>query len=519
MTSSHPTVFRRKASADEPTPGSSFGLAPELAKKARARVKWFAFAMVAMSLIGIGFNVVFLAVGSFEQQEFFRNVLILGANAAIAATICWVARTPRFGDSLVLRLGLVLEVVICLGAAIATNMDTYQTHGAMAEMSWATPIIILFPLIIPYPPRRMLVASIIAACTEPAAVLFMWFTLPIARDPMHFEVVINPMLAAGLAYFASRIIWGLNVEVTRARRLGSYQLEERLGRGGMGEVWRASHQMLARPAAVKLIHPEALAKDAAGAQAVLGRFEQEAQATASLRSPHTVQLYDFGRAEDGAFYYVMELLEGLDLSTLVDKYGPQEPARMIHLLVQACHSLEEAHRAGLIHRDIKPANLFVCRYGTDDDFVKVLDFGLVKEVSAQAAKTQQLTQHDLLMGTPGFMPPELVLGEKNIDGRADLYALGCVAYWLLTGTMLFSDETPMKTLMKHVNETPDAPSGHSELSIPPELDALVLQCLEKDPANRPNSAEEMSAKLRAIPLDRPWVKEDARRWWDTHHPA
>ena len=341
----------------------------------------------------------------------------------------------------------------------------------------------------------------------------------IARDPIHFEVAINPVLAAGLAYYASRIIWGLNVEVTRARRLGSYQLETLLGRGGMGEVWRASHQMLARPAAVKLIHPEALAKDATRAQAILGRFEQEAQAIASLRSPHTVQLYDFGRAEDGAFYYVMELLEGLDLSTLVDKYGPQDSARVIHLLVQACHSLEEAHRPGLIHRDIKPANLFVCRYGTDDDFVKVLDFGLVKEVSAQGAKAQQLTQHDVVLGTPGFMPPELALGEKDVDGRADLYALGCVAYWLLTGTMLFSAESPMKTLMKHVNETPDAPSGRSELTIPPELDALVLQCLEKDPANRPNSAEEVSAKLRAIPLDRPWVKEDARRWWDTHRPA
>jgi serine/threonine-protein kinase len=272
----------------------------------------------------------------------------------------------------------------------------------------------------------------------------------------------------------SRIIHNIGAELVRARELGSYTLEERLGRGGMGEVWRARHRMLARPAAVKIIRPEALDEDATKAQALLDRFEQEAQATASLRSPHTVQLYDFGRADDGTFYYVMELLQGLDLSTLVDKYGPQQPARVIHFLVQACRSLEEAHRTGLIHRDIKPANLFVCRYGTDDDFVKVLDFGLVKEVKARGEKTLQLTQQDVVLGTPGFMPPELALGEKNIDGRADLYALGCVAHWLLTGTMLFPDDSPMKILMKHVNETPVAPSRRSELAIPPELDALVL---------------------------------------------
>jgi len=518
MTSSHPTVFRRKASS-EPTPGSSFGLAPELAKKARDRVKWFAFAMVVMSLIGVGYNVVSLAVGTFEQQEFFRNVLILGTNAAIAAIIWWVARTPRFGDSLVLRLGLVLEVLICLGAAIGTNMDAYQTHGTMAEMSWVTPIIVLFPLIIPYPPRRMLVASLITACTEPASVLFMWLTLPIARDPMHFEVAINPLLAAGLAYYASRIIWGLNVEVTRARRLGSYQLEERLGRGGMGEVWRASHQMLARPAAVKLIHAEALAEDADKTQAVLGRFEQEAQATASLRSPHTVDLYDFGRADDGAFYYVMELLEGIDLFTLVDKYGPQEPARVIHLLVQACHSLEEAHRAGLIHRDIKPANLFVCSYGTDDDFLKVLDFGLVKEVSAQGDTATQLTQHGVLLGTPGFMPPELALGEDDVDGRADLYALGCVAYWLITGSLVFEGDTPVQQMVRHAKDTPAPPSSRSEHEIPEALERIILSCLAKDPAERPASAQDLARQLQDCPLDRPWTPERAHRWWELHRPA
>jgi serine/threonine protein kinase len=231
-----------------------------------------------------------------------------------------------------------------------------------------------------------------------------------------------------------------------------------------------------------------------------------------------VDLYDFGRTEDGAFYYVMELLDGLDMATLVDRFGPQEPARVIHLLCQVCHSLEEAHRAGLVHRDIKPANLFVCRYGTDDDFVKVLDFGLVKEVSNRGVEALQPTQPDVVMGTPDFMPPELALGEKDIDGRADLYALGCVAYWLLTGTKLFPADTPMKTLMKHINEIPDAPSERSEQAIPPELETLVMECLEKDPKNRPNNAEELSARLRSVPLGRVWGKEAARLWWDKNCP-
>ncbi len=519
MTDHHHTIYQHQASPDRKTPGSSFGLAPELLTKARARVKWFAFAMMIMSLIGACFTVSWNMMGAVTLEGFFRQLTIFGVNSTISAIIWLIARGSRFSDSLVLHFGLLLEVLICLGAAIGTNMDAYQVHGGMAGMSWVTPIIILFPLIVPYPPKRMLIASLITACTEPISVFIIWFTTPIERNPWHFEVLIFPVLAAGLAYFASRIIWGLNVEVTRARRLGSYQLETCLGRGGMGEVWRASHQMLARPAAVKLIHSEALTSDIARAQATLSRFEHEAQATASLRSPHTIQLYDFGRAEDGAFYYVMELLDGIDLLTLIDKYGPQDPARVIHILVQVCHSLEEAHQSGLIHRDIKPANLFVCRYGTDDDFVKVLDFGLVKEVRSGDKVAQQLTQHDMMLGTPGFMPPELALSEKYIDGRADLYAVGCVAFWLLTGAMLFSDDTPMKTLMRHVSETPDPPSVYTELPVPSELDSLVLQCLEKDPSNRPHAAREVSTRLQAIQLDQPWTSNEARQWWDTHRPV
>jgi len=515
LTRSHPTAFQRAAT---PEGTATFGLAPDLARRARDRVKWFALAMAVLSLIGVGFLLVYMALG-LDEPAHGANLVILSGNAALSGAIWWVARSPRFRDSLVLSLGLVLEFVLCLGAAVGTNLSAYRAHGAMADMSWVTPIIILFPLIVPYPPRRMLLASLLAACTEPASVLILWAAVPIQPDAMHFMVAIYPLLAAGVAYYASRVIWGLNLEVSRARQLGSYQLEERLGAGGMGEVWRASHQMLARPAAVKLIRPEALTKNADRAQAVLARFEQEAKATASLTSPHTIEIYDFGRADDGAFYYVMELLDGLDLATLVEEYGAQEPARVIHLLVQACHSLEEAHRAGLIHRDIKPANLFVCRHGIDDDVVKVLDFGLVKEVGDQSDDTLQLTQHDVVVGTPGFMPPEVAMGSRDIDVRADLYALGCVAYWLLTGALVFEGDTPRAQMMQHAKEPPPPPSTRSEHPIPEPLEETILACLAKDPAERPASAADLARRLRACPLDRPWTPERAHQWWEVHRPA
>jgi serine/threonine-protein kinase len=367
--------------------------------------------------------------------------------------------------------------------------------------SWATYAMILFAAALP-PLSRALIQSL---------------GLMVLPDDSLTILSLVMMFSAIMGLVVSHVVYKMGKSVTAAREMGSYTLEENLGGGGMGEVWMATHRMLARPAAVKLVKPDVVRGMQPGEiQHLNHRFEHEVQATAALCSPHTVDIYDYGLAQDGTFYYVMELLDGVDMETLVERFGPVEPSRAVNLLVQACHSLNEAHRRQLIHRDIKPANLFVCRYGDDFDFVKVLDFGLVKEVSGQGSKARHLTQPDLVMGTPDFMPPELALGEKEIDGRSDLYALGCVAYWLLTGTRLFSADSPMQALMKHINEIPEVPSKRSELAIPPELDALVLRCLEKDPTSRPQGAEEMSALLNQIPFDRPWSNEDARRWWDTY---
>jgi serine/threonine-protein kinase len=248
---------------------------------------------------------------------------------------------------------------------------------------------------------------------------------------------------------------------------------------------------------------------------MIRRFELEAQATASLTSAHTVDLYDFGVSNEGTFYSVMELLDGLDLDVLVRRFGPLPPARVVHLLLQVCESLEEAHAHGLIHRDVKPANIYVCRSGTRHDFVKVLDFGLVANVRTAQTSDLRLTLPQHALGTPAFMAPEMALG-KEIDGRSDLYGLGCVAYWLLTARQVFEGSTVLDVISQHVQVAPDPPSAHAASTIPSELDALILACLEKNPERRPPSACELARMLNAVPLDSPWSEERAEAWWKEH---
>jgi eukaryotic-like serine/threonine-protein kinase len=303
-------------------------------------------------------------------------------------------------------------------------------------------------------------------------------------------------------------------QLSEALAVGSYRLVTQLGSGGMGEVWLARHRFLVRPAAVKLIRHD-VAPGAAREQFVR-RFEREAHVTAGLRSPHTVQLYDFGVTDSGSFYYVMEYLDGLDLHRVVTRFGPQPAERVITLMRQACRSLAEAHERGLVHRDIKPANLFVTRLGTDYDYLKILDFGVVKEHAGHDAA--MLSNPEIVQGTPAFMPPEIVLGEKRIDGRADLYSLACAAYWTLTAHTLFEATTPAQMLLQHVQAPPLPPSQRSELVIPKQLEAILMTCLEKDPANRPASALQLEAQLARVPCGTPWTNERAQEWWADHAP-
>jgi serine/threonine protein kinase len=292
-------------------------------------------------------------------------------------------------------------------------------------------------------------------------------------------------------------------------------LVERLGEGGMGEVWKARHRLLARPAAIKLIR----ASPSGISDGARRRFEREAQVTARLRSPHTVTLFDFGVADDGAFYYVMELLEGLDADALVRRFGPMPAERVAHVLRHICHSLSEAHSYGLVHRDIKPANVFLCRYGEDHDFVKVLDFGIAKAAHERPDTETSLTVANMIQGTPAFIAPEQALGGLDVDARADIYSAGCVVYWLLTGELVFTAETPLKLLLAHAHAQPEPPSAKTALPIPPELDALVLSCLAKDREHRPKSPRDLLEQLEAIVFQQAWTEASSREWWETHLPS
>ena len=379
--------------------------------------------------------------------------------------------------------------------------------------------IVVYPLVVPTTPGKVLVASLLSATTGPATVAVAALALgaPVVDPPLAVATYFlsTNYLCAMLAYVVARIVHRYGVRLRNAREIGSYELVEQLAEGGMGEVWRARHRLLARPAAIKLIRAELLGANDRARQAAMRRFEREAQETAVLGSTHTVDVYDFGITHEGDFYYVMELLDGLSLDRFVQLHGPMEPARVVYVLRQVCHSLGEAHERGLIHRDIKPANIFLCRLGPDDDFVKVLDFGLVKHVDGAAAGTM-LTMEASTPGTPAYMAPEIAMGRPGIDGRSDLYSLGCVAFFLLTGRAVFLEETAVGTALAHVKDVPPAPSTLSEFRITPGLDEVVLSCLAKSPADRPASATELAARLADTDLQGVWTPALARNWWNLH---
>jgi serine/threonine-protein kinase len=358
-------------------------------------------------------------------------------------------------------------------------------------ISWIGVIVLIFSAMVPNVPWRVFVAGFISVSMNPIAMLIArergtWeFGAPWKVLVMHYP----DYLLLAVAVVISGVVMRLGQQLVKAREMGSYRLNELLGKGGMGEVYRATHRMLARPAAIKLIKPDSFSGNKEEAQLAITRFRREAQAAANLRSPHTVELYDFGSTDDGTFYFVMELLVGTDLEMLVRQHGPQPEGRVIHILKQACESLEEAHAQGLVHRDIKPANIHLGTLGLKKDFVKVLDFGLVKAVSGEKSDGHSLeTAAGLTPGTPSYMAPEMVMGEA-VNGRADIYALGCVAYWLLTGKRVFEADTPLQVVAKHIRNEPVPPSQRvTGLAISPALEGLVLQCLAKRPEDRPTAA-------------------------------
>jgi serine/threonine-protein kinase len=481
-----------------------------------------------VSLIyGLGFLAVFLirilTTPEFNQRETFTiEAAAVGTSALVAGLVFVFARWQDTTDSQLVNLGLSFEIIAAFGIAFTEQWGIFGGGPAkLYGISWICVWVLIFALVLPCTPLKTLFASLASASMLVLAHLFSvaFDQSPRLSASILFDMFFPAYVAALIAFFAARILHRLRSDLRRAQRMGCYELVELIGQGGMGEVWRARHSLLTRPAAIKLIRlRDVESSDGQNHQAALERFRFEAQSTAAMRSSNTIQLYDFGITQDGTFYYVMELLDGMDLLTLVRKYGPIQANRAVYLLRQICHSLGEAHASGLIHRDIKPTNIFICRFGRDVDFVKVLDFGIAKQQKATSG-SDLLTRTGTLCGTPEFMSPEQILGDRPIDKRVDVYALGGVAYWLVTGHLVFTGSSPAQVMAHHLKTAPIAPSRLSELPIPPELDDLILSCLSKDPDLRPQNVDDLAVDLAATVSGNAWTTEQAHEWWDLHLPA
>ena len=411
-------------------------------------------------------------------------------------------------------------------------LDLADGGGALAQSVLLTMMMLELP-IISRPEMQMLLgvvlilsarAAIVPSTSVRTAVIGVVASLPILlatwllyRSRSGPPLVLAPVgyvvgagIWASLIVFSSvvisRVIWGLQSQVAEALRLGQYTLVEKLGEGGMGSVWRAQHALLRRPTAVKLLPPGRTGP------AALARFEREVQLTSQLSHPNTIAIYDYGRTAEGVFYYAMEYLDGVDLESVVRHDGPLPPGRVRHLLVQAAGALAEAHATGLVHRDIKPANLLVSERARTPDFLKVVDFGLVKELGGRAGE-ERVSGVQVLTGTPLYLAPEAITRPNDVDGRADLYSLGAVAYYLLTGTPVFDGSTIIEVCGHHLHSPVEPPSQRTGQPVPASLEALVLQLLEKDPARRPQDADAVVEALETMDDVPRWTAHDARQWW------
>lgn len=407
---------------------------------------------------------------------------------ATALVVVFLALRFRVRDGVLVR---IIDTVATLGtAATAAIALSVVPPVATVDVS-AVSFFVLFFVV-----RAALVPSNPWLATAMAAVSAVPFALGLAAlyrradssvvlDPNAATLAVVRSMAGGIfgVFVVSKTIYGLRSAVEKAVQLGQYIVHEKIGEGGMGAVYRASHAMMKRPTAIKVIPP-----DRAGANAV-ARFEREVMAASRLTHPNNVAIYDYGRTRGGVFYYAMELLDGEDLARVVDREGPQPAERTMRILRQMAAALEEAHAAGLVHRDVKPENVVLCTRGGMSDFVKVLDFGLVKDIASPSAT---LTSERAIAGTPLYMAPEAILAPETVGPPADVYGLGCVAYVLLTGRPPFEAHNLIAVCAAHVHQPPEPPSMRA-LAIPPSLDALVLRCLAKDPSERPSTHELASA--------------------------
>jgi serine/threonine-protein kinase len=488
--------------------------------------KVMCFFMLFASVLG--------AIGAFKDPG--ADLVVDLALAALAGACWWLCRggprSTRFSRA-VEAVGLVLffSGASLLGRyvlvgfvrerALGTSEGTLMADAYLSSLGLvgSALMIVIRSALIPSSPRRTILYTAMAGVP---VLVTPSLLVPAAQGGFALRPLDSgafPWLPAGLlivwsfviitSTVISRVIYGLRAEVREARRLGQYVLEHKIGEGGMGEVYRARHGMMRRPSALKLLRPEHASESS------LVRFEREVQLTARLTHPNTITLFDYGRTDDGVFYYAMELLEGEDLQRLVEVFGAQAEGRVVRILSMACGALAEAHAIGLIHRDIKPANIMLCTQGGERDVVKLLDFGLVKQIAVE--EDVNVSVASTLTGTPLYMAPECILAPEAVDARTDLYALGAVAYFLLTGTEVFKGQSLVEVCSRHLHEVPE-PMAVRGVAVSPQLEAVVRSCLEKKPELRPQSAGELRQRLEACAIE-PWDGDKARSWWLEHQAA
>lgn len=461
-------------------------------------------ALAAVAVLGAAAAILFLRRDLALPRLRVLELAVIGAVAAYfaAANYARIASAAAAGDPVLSFSHWQTAVTHCVLLAVA--------YGIFVPNRWLRAATVVLPLI-----AMPFALGFILRIRHPhVADALSWFPASEKMASTALELIIG----ATVAILGAHLTSSYQVGYVRASVLGMYDLIEKIGSGGMGEVWLARHHVLARPAAIKLIRQDLLGNpNLAGNRLALQRFAREARAAAALRSPHTIEIYDFGISQTGVFFYVMEYLHGLDLDTLVQRFGPVPVERTIHFLLQACDSLTEAHDHHMVHRDIKPGNIHACRMGILYDYVKILDFGLVKPGKEQFSDPT-VSAEETATGTPAYMAPEVITKAHAIDLRSDLYSLGCVGYWLVTGRPLFESGTALAVMAEHVKTEPDPPSQRTEIPIPAELDRILLRCVAKDPSARFQSARELSAALATVPVSEPWTNARAEQWWKLHAP-
>ena len=437
-----------------------------------------------------------------------RDLCHLGACAALFA-IWRLPRLPSICPFWVDRVGTFLTCAFYAGSGYFQELTGLP--GVVAPLA-VTHTLVARSVFVPSKPWSTMRIAIVASVPGVVigAVQIQQLAQRLPEVNVAFSIIMLTLwFVVGIAVSTvnSRVIFGLRTAMKEARKLGQYTLEEKIGAGGMGEVYKASHAFLRRPTAVKLLNPASM--DATR----VARFEREVQMTARLTHPNTIAIYDYGRTPDGVFYYAMEYLDGLTLDQLIKEDGPQRETRTVHILRQVCASLAEAHDVGLIHRDIKGANVILCERGGMSDVAKVVDFGLVKDLSAMGGADAALSGISSITGTPLYLSPEAIQNPQKVDARSDIYSVGVLAYHLLTGQHVFDGKNFVDICSKHLHVAPIPPSERVGRAMCPQLEATVLRCLEKDPTKRPATARELLLELSRTHCKDSWTDDEARAWW------